>query len=121
MVDKETIHVYDAKVDEYSQRFAHNKPSDALKSFISLLHPGARVLDWGCGPASSSYHLQQAGMVVDPVDASSEMVALANEKYDINARLGTFDDKLKAASYNGVWADFSLLHAPRADLPKHIQ
>lgn len=121
MVDDETIRTYNTKVDDYAQSFARNKPSDALKNFMSLLPAGGRVLDWGCGPAASSYHLREAGFVPDPMDASSEMVALANEKYDLKTRIGTFDDELEEASYDGVWANFSLLHARRADLPKHIQ
>ena len=32
----------------------------------------------------------------------------------------TFDDIDAEAAYDGVWANFSLLHAPRADLPRHL-
>ena len=48
------------------------------------------------------------------------MVMLANETYDINARVMTFDEIDMVAEYAGVWANFSLLHAPRADLPRHF-
>ena len=48
------------------------------------------------------------------------MIALANETHEIGARLGTFDDIDAEDFYDGIWANFSLLHAPRADLPRHL-
>jgi hypothetical protein len=64
--------------------------------------------------------MRAAGLVPDPVDASPAMVALANDRHAIGARLATFDEIAGEASYHGVWANFSLLHAPRADLPRHF-
>ncbi|MFN3132259.1 class I SAM-dependent methyltransferase [Roseibium sp.] len=87
---------------------------------MSHLLPGGRVLDWGCGPGMFSYHLKAGGFGPDPIDASAEMVALAREKYGLDARQATFADPLDPESYHGIWANFSLLHAPRADLPGHI-
>ncbi|WP_420410982.1 class I SAM-dependent methyltransferase [Roseibium sp.] len=120
MTDETTIKVYDTKAAEYAGNFDQKEPSGSLKTFMSHLPPGGRVLDWGCGPGMFSYHLKVAGYDPDPVDASAEMVALAREKYGIDARQGTFADPLDLESYHGIWANFSLLHAPRADLPGHI-
>ena len=85
----------------------------ALRIVMSLLPAGANVLDWGCGPAASSFHLKAAGFNPDPVDASPEMVAIANDRFGLSARVGTFDDPVPEGRYQGVWANFSLLHAPR--------
>lgn len=120
MVDQKTISIYDEKVGEYADRFARDVPSEPLKKFMNLLPKGARILDWGCGPAASSFHMRNFGFVPDPLDASLEMVNLANERFNIGARVGTFDDELLEAAYDGVWANFSLLHARREDLPRHI-
>ena len=38
----------------------------------------------------------------------------------VNARQAGFDDLTAEALYDGVWANFSLLHAPRADVPGHL-
>jgi hypothetical protein len=32
----------------------------------------------------------------------------------------TFDEIDTVAAYDGIWANFSLLHAERADLPRHL-
>lgn len=121
MTDNETIRIYNAKAGEYAKRFTSEQPSGSLRHFMALLPEGARVLDWGCGPATSSFHLKEAGFIPDPVDASPEMVTMARDRYGLDARLGTFDDALPDKNYQGVWANFSLLHAPRASLPGYLR
>lgn len=118
--DARTIAVYNARAGDYDDRFRTAKPDRHLQAFIGALPAGARVLDLGCGPANASAFLRAAGMVPDPVDAAPAMVALANGRHDIGARVGTFDDIDAVAAYDGVWANFSLLHAARADLPRHL-
>ncbi|WP_347312405.1 class I SAM-dependent DNA methyltransferase [Defluviimonas sp. SAOS-178_SWC] len=118
--DARTIAVYDAKAPDYDDRFRTVKPDRHLRAFVEALPQGAHVLDLGCGPANASAFLRAAGMVPDPVDASPAMVALANQRHGVGARLGTFDDIDAVGAYDGVWANFSLLHAARADLPRHL-
>ena len=119
-VDERTIAVYDARAEDYANRFATGRPDQDLQAFIDAVPAGGHVLDLGCGPANASAFMRDAGLVPDPVDASPGMVALANRRHDIGARLATFDDIDATAAYDGVWANFSLLHAPRADLPRHL-
>lgn len=121
MTDKTTIEVYDQKADEYIKLTATSRPDEDLLAFIAELPTGGRVLDLGCGPATASFHMKAEGLDPDPVDASQGMVDLANKTYAINARLGTFEDITAIEEYDGVWANFSLLHAPRVDLPRYIK
>ena len=118
--DSRTIAAYDAKAADYADRFAADRPDRHLTAFIAALPEGARVLDLGCGPGTASAFLRAAGMSPDPVDAAPAMVALANDRHAIDARLASFDDIDAVAKYDGIWANFSLLHAPRADLPRHL-
>jgi SAM-dependent methyltransferase len=118
--DARTIAVYDAKASDYAERFGRAEPDRHLQAFIAALPAGARVLDLGCGPGSASAFLRAAGHIPDPVDASPAMVALANDRHQIGARLGTFDGIAAVAAYDGIWANFSLLHAARDDLPRHL-
>ena len=118
--DPRTIAVYDARAGDYAERFEATRPDRHLQAFIDALPHPARVLDLGCGPANASAFLRAAGHDPDPVDASPAMVALANDRHAIGARLASFDDIDAVAAYDGVWANFSLLHAARADLPRHL-
>ncbi len=118
--DAGTLAAYAGRAQDYAGRFNRARPDADLQAFIDAVPAGGRVLDLGCGPAATSAHMRAAGLDPDPVDASPEMVALANETFDISARLGEFDDVNAEAEYDGVWANFSLLHAPRSALPRHF-
>ena len=66
--------------------------------------------------------LADAGHEVLATDASAEMVRLAGRHPGVKARQATFDDlgALPPASLDGVWANFSLLHAPRDRFDAHL-
>ncbi|MCF2905752.1 class I SAM-dependent methyltransferase [Octadecabacter sp. CECT 8868] len=118
--DKETLDVYNAKAADYEARFGGGHPSAHLDRFIHGVPKGGRVLDLGCGPASSAAHMAAAGLVVEAVDASAEMVRIAAQKDGITAKQAVFDDLNAVDHYDGIWANFSLLHAPRNALPRHF-
>ena len=120
MSDDQTIAAYDRSVDAYAEFFADEPPHPTLKRFVARMKPGGRVLDLGCGPANASAFMREGGFKVDPVDASAEMVKLANATFDIGARLAVFDDICGENLYDGIWANFSLLHATADQFPRHL-
>ena len=118
--DPETLAVYAKKADDYAALTAGDRPMPALAAFIQAVPRGGKVLDLGCGPGMSSAFMRDAGLRPDPVDASPEMIEIARDTHGLDARVATFDDLKEVDVYDGVWANFSLLHAPRADLPHHL-
>lgn len=121
MSDEKTIDVYTARASEYADMTdAENTADPRLESFISLLPKTAFVLDLGCGPGASAARMARAGLQVDATDASPKMVEMARRHKGVNALQSTFDDIEGDAIYDGIWANFSLLHAPRSDLPRHL-
>lgn len=119
-IDPETIHVYDERADEYARVTASDRPDSLLQAFIDVVPVGGHVLDLGCGPGNFSAHLVKAGFHVTATDASAEMVARAGRIDGVTAHQATFDDLNEIAAFDGVWANFSLLHAPRAAMPRHL-
>ena len=117
--DSETLAVYQARAAEYAACFASEAPDRALSKFMAALPPGGPVLDLGCGPGGAAVALMAAGFDVEAMDAAQAMVDIA-VSHGVRAGLGTFEDVTATARYDGVWANFSLLHAPRAALPRHI-
>lgn len=115
MSDKTTLGVYAAKAADYATMTDHEDPQ--LSDFIATLGAG-RVLDLGCGPGRAAGRMAQAGFDVVAMDAVPEMVAMAAQHPGVTAQIGTFDDI--SGTYDGIWANFSLLHAPRADMPRHL-
>lgn len=119
MTDRKTISVYDAMAGEYDRKFERAKPDRHLSAFIARLPDKSHVLDLGCGPGRSAAFILEAGHTVDAVDACETFVAAAQDR-GITARKATFDDFDGQGSYGGVWANFSLLHASRQELPRHL-
>ncbi len=121
MTDYKTISVYDSLVDDYVD-ITDKEPEDTiLLDFIAQLKPDDYVLDLGCGPAQSSALMRERGLRVDPVDASAEMVEVANARYDIGARQALFEQINTSNTYEGVWANYSLLHAAPEDFADILQ
>ena len=77
------------------------------------------MLDLGSGPGSDSGFFLRQGLRVRALDATPAFVEHARAN-GVGAYLGTFDDVTETAEYDGVYASFSLLHAPRADFPRHL-
>ena len=64
--------------------------------------------------------MRDAGLDAEAWDATPAMVHHARERHGIEARLARFEDLDAENLYDGIWANFSLLHAPRAALPGHL-
>lgn len=120
MSDDVTIAFYDGRAQDYADRFNSLKEDRHLTAFIDRLTPGALVLDLGCGPGNAAARLADAGFVVDAWDAAAGMVALASRHEGVNARQAGFEDLDATGVYGGIWANFSLLHAPRQAFADHI-
>lgn len=121
MSDPETIRVYAAQADKYAAMTNDDKVSDTLlTNFIEALPSGGHVLDLGCGPGISAGILAAAGFTVTATDAVPEMVKLASQQHGVTVRCATFDEISGTDEYDGIWANFSLLHAPKADMPRHL-
>ena len=64
--------------------------------------------------------MRNAGFTGSCTDASPEMGATANELHGLDAVQKSFSELREEAAYNAVWASFSLLHAPRAEMPANL-
>lgn len=123
MSDPETMAVYAQSAEHYLDAIANKPEAGELADFAAFtadLPESARVLDLGCGPGQWAARLQDAGFDVDAVDASPEMATVAQDNFNVEVRVQSFDELTLAGPYDGIWANFSLLHAPRADLPEHL-
>lgn len=113
--------MYNEKAGEYAEKFCQGVKSDRhLDAFLARLPLNASLHDLGCGPGRSSLVMARAGHTVLATDASKEMVKIANAQDGVTAYLATFDDIDGDAIYDGVYANFSLLHADRESLPRYL-
>jgi SAM-dependent methyltransferase len=117
--DRETIDTYTAKAADYAALEVTETQARALARFLEGLAPGSALFDLGCGPGVHAERMLAAGHSVAALDATPAFVEAARAR-GVEARLGTFDDLTETAAYDGVWASFSLLHAPRDAMPRHL-
>ena len=121
MADKETLRVYDAKAADYAKLIdSDTKENPYLERFIARLTTGGRVLDLGCGPGLAATRMANAGLQVDAMDGSAEMVAMAAQHDGVTAWQATFDQITGTDIYDGIWANFCLLHASKEAMPHHL-
>lgn len=118
-----TKKTYDEIADDYSKRDFSNIEEtsgvkDDLDKFTSLLPKGSKALDVGCGSGRDSRYLYKNGLKVTGIDFSSEMIRNAKEHNPeieyIQMDLEHLDFPEK--TFDGVWANASLHHIPKANL-----
>lgn len=119
-LDRETLGVYAERAQDYADRFAGGGPSKHLSAFMDDLPPRGHVLDLGCGPGQAAAFLNQAGFQVDAWDASPEMAEVGRAAFGVAIEVKVFDALEAEAVYDGIYANFSLLHAPKAAMSGHL-
>lgn len=119
--DDETLRVYGKEARRYADLTQDQDELPALSDFIARLPAGGHALDLGCGPGWAAARMASAGLQTTATDAVPEMVEMAAQHTGVTARLATFDEIEGVDLYDGIWAHFSLLHAPHADLPRHLR
>ena len=114
-----TIDVYNARAQDYLDLVRDVVPA-GLAEFIAAQPSGGAVLDLGCGPGHHAARMAAAGLDVTAIDPSPEMCALAAQQGDFTVVEAGFDDIPGLGQFDGIWASFSLLHAPKSDMPRHL-
>ena len=113
--------VYSERAHEYATRFARSGTDVHLDAFVKALPAGGRVLDLGCGPGQAADEMVRAGFDVDAWDASPDMAEVGQKIYGLTIAVKGFADLDSSGVYDGIYANFSLLHAPKTEMPRHLQ
>ena len=111
--DQETVNVYDKKISDYKKLISKELKDTNLDIFMNMIESGGKVLDLGCGTGSASLELSKRGFLPFPVDASLEMIKVAEALLKIKARKISFDEIDEHNFYHAIWANFSLLHTTK--------
>jgi len=115
-IDPATYKFYQSQAPHYSLGSAISY-SRHLDGFLDRLPPCGNVLELGCGSGRDSARILERGFSIDATDGIPAMVAKANDRHDLGARLMQFDQLAACEEYQAVWAHACLLHCPRAELP----
>jgi 2-polyprenyl-3-methyl-5-hydroxy-6-metoxy-1,4-benzoquinol methylase len=117
----DTVRAYDLDAASYaasSARMPDSVRAD-IEEFVALVGAGARVLEIGSGGGRDALVMEELGLVVRRTDITPAFVTLLREQgHDCDLLDPRVDDLSSAEGpYDAVWANASLLHVARADLP----
>jgi SAM-dependent methyltransferase len=113
--DAATLAVYDRDAAAYAE-WSSASPRGPLQAFLARMPEGGAALDLGCGAGWAAAEMTAAGLRVRAVDGSAGLVAEARRR-GVPAEEARFEEIAEVDAYDGVWASYSLLHAPRETMP----
>ncbi len=120
-------HAYDTVADDYASYLPDTRAEARLDlamidAFAEAVTSGedARVLDAGCGAGRMSRYLAERGCLVEGVDLSENMVAIARRDHpDLVFTMGSLTDlPYPDTEFAGVMLWYSIIHTPSAGLPR---
>lgn len=113
---EKTIEFYNENAEEFAKGTLDVDFKDVQDRFLSVLHEGARILDFGCGSGRDTKYFLSKGFCVDATDGSAELCKLASELTGIRVKQMLFLQLDAVGIYDGIWACSSILHLPKAEL-----
>ncbi|WP_017964992.1 class I SAM-dependent methyltransferase [Rhizobium leguminosarum] len=111
-----TFYFYEENAETYANR-ARSLPKQQLDAFLAGLAPGAAILELGCGGGQDSAYMLAHGFDVTSTDGSAELARKAEVLIGRPIRVMLFQELDADSAFDGVWAQASLLHVPRPELP----
>ena len=110
-----TIDYYNRNAESYYWNTVGVDLDATRKRFAAYLRDGAFVIDMGCGSGRDVVAFSDMGFRVIGIDASEELVYLAQERLGINAFTADMSTWLQGDKYDGIWCCASLMHLDEAE------
>ena len=112
-----TLAFYDENAARYAEYSEPGEPHPRLTAWLDGLAPGARILDLGCGIGWATAQMRRRGFAARAMDGSRGLAEEAKQRHGVDVEVVSFGELAEKASFDAVWAFFSLMHAPRDRMP----
>ena len=115
-----TLGHYDATAKSFWEGTRDHDVTQNYAALLDALGPAPqRVLDFGCGPGRDLLALSALGHIVTGLDGSAKFAAMARDFSGCTVLHQNFLElALGEARFDGVFANASLFHVPRAEMPR---
>jgi ubiquinone/menaquinone biosynthesis C-methylase UbiE len=106
---------YDRIAEQYDEYRSHFSDIAELDAFVSIVKPGGRVLDAGCGTGIVARALVDNGYQVTGIDISQKMLDLANRRVpEATFEVGDMTAlQYEDESFDGIVSTYAVFHIPR--------
>ncbi|HEV7305976.1 class I SAM-dependent methyltransferase [Ensifer sp.] len=111
----DTLAFYRDNAATYAAR-ERKPPTARLAAFMDRLPTGAVALDLGCGGGHDSLIMLQHGLDIAACDGSAALARAAELRIGRKVEVIRFQEIDWRDRFDGIWAEASLLHVPRAEL-----
>ena len=123
-LEVKTISHYEENADEFHLGTKDHDVSQNINAFLDALPKDRRlnILELGCGPGRDLCVFKSKGHEVTGLDGCKKFCKMASEKSGcnvINQQFLKLD--LKENDYDGIFANASLFHVPRIELPRVLR
>lgn len=121
LLAQRTLGSYESRAQQFWHGTREHDVSQNLRTLLEALpqRPGLRILDLGCGPGRDLSSLRAAGHTPVGLDGCAAFVRMAREHSGCEVlEQSFFELSLPPASFEGVFANASLFHVPKATLPR---
>ncbi len=110
----ETIQWYEDNALTYSQAISQSVDSDLINQFVSYLPPNAIILDAGCAAGRDAGEFAKRQVDYTGVDLSNNLLRIAKRNNPSLTFIQADFSQLPLPnnSFDGIWANASLVHLP---------
>jgi SAM-dependent methyltransferase len=120
-ISERTVGHYETHADAFWAGTRDHDVTQNYDALLTALGPRAplRILDFGCGPGRDLVALSTLGHTVTGLDGTPAFVRMARQNSgSVVLEQSFFALDLGEAAFDGVFANASLFHVPRALLPR---
>ncbi len=121
MENNRTLNFYNQHAKEYADKTLDADMLKQQQAFVSYLPQNALILDLGCGAGRDSKAFQKADYRVIAVDGSLELCKIARSHLSCPVICSKFEDYNPTESFDGIWANSSLLHLEKNEIEKVLR
>lgn len=112
---------YEKHAESYFETTVSADMENLYAPFLSLVKPGGRILDLGCGSGRDSKNFIQKGYEVEAVDSSPTLCRLASDYIGQEVICQDMKEIEYRGEFDGIWACASLVHMTKKEIHKMLE
>lgn len=116
-----SVAAYSLEPDAYERKYATHL-LDRPSRFASLISPGSKVLDLGCGPGRDIRIFAEEGHHPIGVDLNPAFINMAQQHGEVIAGdIREISSLFTPFTFDAVWAQASLVHLQKSEIEKLLR